>query len=336
MRAPVPESIRRGAQQRLQETLMEQATVEDAVRRRRPLDAEPDPDRRVRYVARMVGVNREVAERIAEYADPKTLPLSPVQRSAAESIQGNTVDFLPISFLELAQAAAESVARIAYRNRDAQGTGFLVSPSLLLTNQHVLADAAAAKKFTAEFRFQLDPFLNNVAISRFALDPDRFYLSSPEADFDFALVAVGPRIEGSGSLPDYGYLPLSSADDKHALGGLVNILQHPAGRPKEVVIRENRVFARTATTIIYGADTLPGSSGSVVLNDRWEAVALHHYGSPYRARLDPDAASVPNYGNEGIRISAIVERLGELLNMRRVSAPSCSRERSPLSSVFRA
>ena len=313
MRLLRSESVRRGAEERLLRTAQEQALTEDALRRHRPLEAEDNPERLLGYIQHLVGVDRSVAERIARYDDPRRLGLSPDKVSRAESLQGDTVDFLPVAFLDLALVTAESVARIAFKNRAPQGSAFLISPRLLLTNQHVIETADAATQFYAEFRFQQDHRLQSVPVTRFALAPETFYLSSPEVDLDYALVAVGARIDGPGELADFGFLALSDSPDKHALGAMANIIQHPDGRPKEIVIRENRILARTDNTLIYGADTLAGASGSVVLNDLLEPIALHHYGSPFRARKDPGASLVPALGNEGIRISAIVHHLAAAL-----------------------
>ncbi|TKI80426.1 trypsin-like peptidase domain-containing protein, partial [Bacillus cereus] len=54
---------------------------------------------------------------------------------------------------------AKSVCRIEVRDRIGRvrghGTGFLVSPSLLLTNNHVLADEDAALFSLAQFNYEL-------------------------------------------------------------------------------------------------------------------------------------------------------------------------------------
>lgn len=296
------------AQRRLFGTVQEQAETEDAVRRKRPLEAEPLEERALAYIQNLVGVNRELALRILRYEDPKTLPIADVQRSAAESLQGNTVDFLPVAFLDLARAAANSVARVVFPDGSPQGTGFLVSPRLFLTNYHVIPSPEEASSFRLEFQYELDAQRQQVEVTRFALDPGLFFEADPEDDLDFSLVAVGQRLEGPRTLADFGFIPLSDDPDKHVVGGRVNIVQHPQGRHKEIVVRENLILARTETTLIYGADTLPGSSGGLVANDRWEAVALHHYGSPFRA-LHDQSAGLPAVGNEGIRISAILADL---------------------------
>lgn len=307
----LPEHSARAAGRRVAEAAATSlVAVENAVQRRRPLDAEENQERKLNYIQKKVGVTRGIAASIANYEDPNTLPLSGEQKSRAESLQGTTVDFLPISFLPVGRAASRCVARVAFRNGSPQGTGFMISPRLFLTNQHVITDAASARNFVLEFDNELDHAKAARQITRFEIDAT-FFISDPEDDLDFALMAVGARINGPRQLADFGFLPLLDTPDRHIKGVFVNVIQHPSGRPKELVVRENRIIERTANTLIYGTDTLPGSSGSPVFNDEWEVIALHHYGSPFRARVDNPAISVA--GNEGIRASSIVQHLRGVL-----------------------
>ena len=66
----------------------------------------------------------------------------------------------------------------------------------------------------------------------------------------------------------------------------------------------------SSATGVYLADTLPGSSGSPVLNNRWEVVALHHSGGahpPQKATADLQKILKGQYKfNEGIPIKAIL------------------------------
>jgi endonuclease G len=303
-----PSSVARGASERIARTGSQQAEVQDAIRSDRPLDAEHDAQRKLAYIQQALKVNPNVAARVAAYEDPKALPLSPAQITKAESIQGRTVDFLKIGFLQSGRAAARSVARVAYGNRQPQGTGFMVSPRLFLTNHHVISTPAEAESFVLEFNYEEDMQLRTTPVTRFRLDPRQLFLFDDTDDLDFALVAVGSRLDGDGSLEEFGFLPLGNTIDKHMLGIFVNVIQHPEGRPKELVVRENRIMARTDHTLIYGADTLPGASGSPVLNDDWEAIALHHWGAPHRAIRD-EVPDLPREGNEGIRISSIIDEL---------------------------
>ena len=303
------ERVRVAASARVASTMKTQrAAVSAAIKKGRPLDAEEDPEQKLRFIQRKVQVDRGLAARIANYEDPNRLPLTPTQKAEAESLQGNTTDFVPIRFLDIARAASRSVARVAFPNRSPQGTGFMISPRLFLTNHHVISSVEEARAYVLEFDFEEDANLNKLAGTRFRLDPEAFFLFDATDDLDFAVVAVGNRLDGDRSLEDFGYLPLLDTKDKHMKAIYVNVIQHPEGRPKELVVRENRITGRTANTLVYGADTLRGSSGSPVFNDDFEAIALHHWGSPERALLDNEP-NVPTEGNEGIRISSIVTHL---------------------------
>ena len=73
------------------------------------------------------------------------------------------------------------------------GTGFLVSPRLLLTNNHVLPDRDVAAASRVEFNYQrsLDGSMARSVV--FELDPDTLFVSSPVKELDFALVAIRDR-----------------------------------------------------------------------------------------------------------------------------------------------
>jgi endonuclease G len=70
-------------------------------------------------------------------------------------IGGNNL--LGIAFLELGTAVSRSVGRVIVRDRvqiRGFGTGFMISPRLALTNNHVLPDAQSARFSRLEFNFQ--------------------------------------------------------------------------------------------------------------------------------------------------------------------------------------
>jgi len=222
-----------------------------------------------------------------------------------------TPDFVGVEFFTRGRRAANAVGRVMFRTGRVQGTGFLVAPGMLITNNHVIESAAAAGAMVVQFDFELDDSGFDRAPTVFALDPARCFVFSPIEALDFSLVALGDRIAGSKRLDDFGYVPLSDASDKHMLGELANIVQHPEGRPKQIVIRENNLVARddTSQVLLYLADTEPGSSGSPVFNNEWEAIALHHWAGPHLETKGTDGRLLRSDVNEGIRISAIVKTL---------------------------
>jgi endonuclease G len=217
-------------------------------------------------------------------------------------------DLFPVSYLEAGLRAAKSVCRIEIRDSIGRvlgyGTGFLVSPSLLLTNNHVLEDGDAARYSLAQFNYETDLNLLPRPIKSFRIDPDRFFMT--DRDLDFTLVAV-EKISAEGiTLSDFGFLPFIPAAGKILVGEYVSCIQHPEGAPKAVVIRENELIALLDNFVHYITDTQPGSSGSPVFSDDWKVVALHHAGVPD----DHDPGKF--VANEGVRISSIAKKIAEL------------------------
>ena len=229
-------------------------------------------------------------------------------RFGAERIIGDTVDYLPASFLVVGQTAASAVARVIQRDGQPVGSGFLISRSLFLTNNHVIGSQDEAKGMLLEFDYQTDRWGQPLPTTRFEIDDA--VSSKPET----RTTSTSPswrsvRLQGAKTIADFGFCPLSDRGDKHQLGEFVNLVEHPEGNYKQLVLRENKLVSRLETVLHYEADTQPGSSGSPVLNDEWEAIALHHWGEPHRERRTADGQPVPTSVNEGIRISAIVKVL---------------------------
>ncbi len=202
-------------------------------------------------------------------------------------------------------AAARAVGRVRIRDaigRDVGfGTGSLVSPTLLLTNHHVLPDAETARASVIEFNFQDGVDGRPLDVTLLPLDPDRFFLADDERDF--ALVAVRAT---AAELAPFGFNPLIEAEGKAIIGEYVTIVQHPRGEKKQVALRENKIVDIPDRFLHYAADTEPGSSGSPVFNDQWEVVALHHASVPA-----PDHQELGGFMNEGIRVSRILKFVRE-------------------------
>jgi endonuclease G len=231
-------------------------------------------------------------------------------------------DLIEVAFLEAGYRAARSVGRIDVRRDGGHlgfGTGSLISPRLLLTNNHVLESAADAVDSRVEFDYQVDPDGVPLHAVSFALDPDAFFITDPE--LDYALVAVVER-SGTRQLGEFGWNPLIAAEGKVLRGEKVNIVQHPGGEPKQLALRENKVVDLLERFIHYQTDTAPGSSGSPVYNDEWELIALHHSGVPKtdaQGRIlalngqvwaEPmGEGQIAWVANEGVRVSRIVKHL---------------------------
>jgi len=80
------------------------------------LAAEPDLQRTIRRLQAVTGVGFQQAEALAHGEDPTRLGLAGDTRLGAEAIQGKTIDFLGIAFLDQARAASGCVGRVIYRH----------------------------------------------------------------------------------------------------------------------------------------------------------------------------------------------------------------------------
>lgn len=237
-----------------------------------------------------------------------------------ERIIGGT-DFLGAAFLPIGAAVRRSVGRvIEHSSGFGFGTGFMVSPTLLMTNNHVLPSAADAQKSAIEFDYLDDPTDSSSATSVHTLDPMRFFVTDEELDFTLVAVTLAST---TGTELSRGWSPLIAQSGKALISERVNIIQHPSGKPQQLALRDNKIVDLVGDFLHYEADTQPGSSGSPVYNDQWELAALHHAGVPKRddqGRIllidnsvwDGSPAGVSDIAwlaNEGVRISSISSHL---------------------------
>lgn len=233
-------------------------------------------------------------------------------------------DLLEINYLEKGIEASNAICRIQVRDIQGRsagyGTGFMVSPNLLMTNNHVLQNAELCRRSLAEFNFQDDVNFIPKESKVFPLDPDRFYYTNQK--LDFTLIAVRPIAVDDTNLSTFGCLKLIEQTGKALLGEYLTIIQHPGGGTKAISLRENRIMDIFDDFVHYLTDTQPGSSGSPAFNDQWQVIALHHKGIEKRDDkgniLAKDGTKwQPSMGddqilweaNEGIRISSICKDL---------------------------
>lgn len=283
-----------------------------------PLGAELDETRRTNRIMAKMGASSRDASVLSSVIGKLALTIDESKAFGSEAQQGPTIDFVGIDFLSRGRLAANAVGRVVLGSGRAKGTGFLVGPGLLLTNNHVIATPGAAEGMYVEFDFETADGKDRPT-TRFGFDPASCFWHSRVEILDYTLVALGGRIAGEKAVSAFGYLPLSAAPDKHMLGEVANIVQHPLGSPKQVIVRENDLVSRDETRDVlhYLADTERGSSGSPVCNNSWEPIALHHWGGPALELTDATGKPLRKDINEGIRISAIVNSLtAELGEMR--------------------
>ena len=194
-------------------------------------------------------------------------------------------DELNVNFLERGMIAADAVGRVEVRNGESDvvgsATGFMISSRLFLTNHHVLPTADDAAQSWAHFRHEFDAFGNSVEPCVFAFEPSVFFFT--DAGLDVTIVAVASQTpDRRQHVARFGWLRLSGSVDTVLPGEWLSTVHHPAGRPKQVVLRQNLLMESREAELWYGTETSWASSGAPVFNDSWQVVAIHRGGAPVR------------------------------------------------------
>lgn len=235
------------------------------------------------------------------------------------------------------------------------GSGFLVSNSLFMTNNHVIPNKDFCDDVNMQFMYQ-DNYNTQPAIQSefFETNEDSFFYTNASLDYTIVRLRRKPykwtlanpafravenqeirgdapklqfseeeQIQALSKIKDfitrdvsisafdpgsilqyfgytpgskYGFIPMPDTVT-YPEGLRLNIIQHPRGRKKEVVVQQNELTDVHTNIVHYYSDTDYGSSGSPVFNNTWDLMALHH------ARNTAESA------NEGIRIDKIVADL---------------------------
>lgn len=217
--------------------------------------------------------------------------------SQLEKIIGKKSTLVDISYLQLGVERSKAVLRIV--NADgSSGSGFLTHDSLVVTNNHVLGTADAARAAKVEFNYQKTVDGLDAPKETTEFDPDDYFKTSVKDDWTIVRLKGNPEEK-------WGALELK----EHAVreGDHVNIIQHAGGGPKQISISANAVAHVGDGRVQYLTDTLPGSSGSPVFDEQWNVVALHHSGGWLS---EPGSSSKQTYyRNEGISIDRVMQGL---------------------------
>lgn len=218
-------------------------------------------------------------------------------------------------------------------NGEPQGTGFLLGPSVVITNYHVmnkvieekpgftpdkvilrfdykrLADGLTVKTGTA-YRLADEWLIDYSPYSQVDLQAEpKSDVPQPD-ELDYALLRLdgspGDEPVGENSEPGApmrGWIKVPAEGYAFEPHTALYIAQHPKGEPMKLALDTDAVIGPNAngTRVTYTTNTEPGSSGSPCFNGNWDLVALHHSGDP---------AIAPSY-NEGIPFSAIMALLDQ-------------------------
>ncbi len=229
-------------------------------------------------------------------------------------------DMVPFGFLRGGVDAATAVAKLMVPRHEGGvarllngepemylGTGWLVASGLLVTNHHVVnarkegEPAAAEQDLRAQIAAMRVLFDYDDEGAAAAVIPTTDLVAwDPGLDYALVRVATGDRAPLALAVQAVVDVAPGSATP-------VNVIQHPDGRPKRFGIRNNLLTTATSTELRYFTDTLGGSSGSPVLNDRWEVVGLHR-GSTFVSGVQYPGRNVACV-NVGTQIHAILAHL---------------------------
>jgi len=267
---------------------------------------------RRRIEAAVLGLLEELERNLPRTAAPVPAQVAAVEAFADTEVVGfekiiGVNNLRQIAWIEQAVHASRAACRIV--TSEGLGSGFLIGPHTLMTNNHVIASVAVARETKVEFNYQL-PFGAGGEPSgavRYDLDPEMLFRTSPATDLDYTVVAV--KTDGDSDKPaldTWGSLHLNPNADP-VVNEHVVIVQHPNGGPKQIVLTANAVLQVMPPYLHYSTDTMAGSSGSPVFNDLWQVVAIHHAAGP--------SVKVPSGGtrhsNEGVLMSSIKCDLGD-------------------------
>ncbi len=204
-------------------------------------------------------------------------------------------------------------------------TGFLVGKSYILTNLHVVDDKSKLSGLFAAFGYEGESDLNNA--TSYIFDTD-FWKPAKNNSLDYVLLKLAEEVDekfppislaGTDLVQICPRFSVQDVDTLHKTNNLnketwetlqengfrgdsVNIIQHPEGRSKEIVIFNNQLDTLYKDFLGYTSDALPGSSGSPLFNEKWQLIGLHQ-----AALLNVEGQRVTGY--LGIRMSSILADL---------------------------
>ena len=172
------------------------------------------------------------------------------------------------------------------------GTGFLVGPSAILTNWHVMREARSrgvAERVACRFDYRrlTDGSVDAGTVLRVEAVADERPCSDAELtadpdtpppapdELDYALLTL------AGSVPERGFLKLAEPPPSGPHDPLI-IVQHPNGSPLQFALDTDAVIGSVhdGLRLRYQTNTAPGSSGSPCFGMGWDLLALHHLGDP--------------------------------------------------------
>lgn len=151
-------------------------------------------------------------------------------------------------------------------------TGFIISDDILMTNNYVFEKERDAKLATLQFDYRMLSDGTTPDFDEWQCDPDDMFITNASLDYSIVRVKKKDGKKVGQVRGKYNLRHGVSVKNNHR----VNIIQHPEGRFQQIAFRDNQVKFVSEKYIQYVTDTDYGSSGSPVLDDHFNVVALHN------------------------------------------------------------
>jgi hypothetical protein len=193
--------------------------------------------------------------------------------------------YIPVPDLYLGILSCNAVCRIKLQPL-ALGTGFMISPSLMLTMDYGIPDIATASTASLDFNFEDDIDEGQGNIKTFSLEPKQFFYTTGKLNTygGITIVAVNPVAKDGTSISSFGYLPLAE-NVLPVLNESLSLIHQPMGLRKYlsfknlivVEISEEQRVLKYQPRVAGDMITQPGSAGGPVLNSKWQLVGVHSF-----------------------------------------------------------
>lgn len=221
---------------------------------------------------------------------------SDFQAAVEKIVEGNPLRH--IFFLKRGLEASPSVALIDVSKWT--GTGFMISPDFFMTNNDILPDQSLLTDAIFRFNYQLASNETTEKTEDYkAIKGGRFYTNDT---LNYTVVELDGKPGNK-----WGFVHLNPTTI--IKGDRVNIIQHPAGLPKQISFQNNVIEYADSKIIQYLTSTMGVSPGSPIFDDKWQVVALHHAS----LLLESNGNSQKFFRNEGIAIGVILKDLPEVI-----------------------
>ena len=243
----------------------------------------------------LIGDLEPVAQRYSSEWRPEDVPVLAVTRAVLEKTvneRSRLVDFG--AFLERLGQVGRSVCRVDAAG--ASGTGFLVGRRSVLTNFHVVENAAnmgaTGERILCRFDYRVDGADAGASGGETVLagDAEQAWLGphSPYSqsdltgtgspapnELDFALIRLAEPVEASRP-----HLALDRDPSAVVPLDVAVIVQHPGGDPLQIALGTVVEFPATGLRYRYNTTTESGASGAPVFSSEVVLIGLHHAADP--------------------------------------------------------